>query len=81
MLPGHNFLGPGTNLKRGRFALPRRELDWAAKLYNLDYENLYIKTEDADQSNEQRVLDYLEAWLECSSEQSIISGLNEYFRP
>lgn len=36
LLPGHYFLGPGTKLKRVRFAPPRSELDWAAKLHDLD---------------------------------------------
>lgn len=47
-LPGHNFLGPGTDLDRVRHLPGTSRLDEIAKQHDLDYENENITTEEAD---------------------------------
>lgn len=47
-LPGHDFLGPGTDLEKKNYYVPRSKLDQAAKIHDFHYANKYISTESAD---------------------------------
>lgn len=46
--PGYHFLGPGTNLDWIKYAPANNKLDQAAKMHDLEYSDLRIKTVDAN---------------------------------
>lgn len=85
-LPGYDFLGPGTDLDKKRYHVPRSELDAVAKEHDLEYEKSHdeVDTRTADKK-------FIKGALQSGSVLGIAAagaieakhqlGLDETFRP
>lgn len=81
-VPGHRFLGPGTDLDKLRYAPPLNQLDKAAKKHDIAYGDKSISTEEAD---EQFIRDTQGTGILGAASRTAIRikrhlGLDQYFR-
>lgn len=81
--PGHDFLGPGTDLERLKYAVPRSKLDLAAKIHDFNYGNRSNSTKESDEQfyEDTKGTGFLGAVARTLIGTKHKLGLDEYYRP